>query len=272
MKKIKLLILICIILIPIILISLYYIFRPQSIPILAYHDFDYEKNIINNEESMFVDSIEKFEKQMKYIYEKGYKTLSMEEFYNWKKGKIKLPRKSVLITFDDGSKSIYELVYPIMKKYNLKGTSFIIGSYTSLELTNSSNYLSLSQIKEIQQNYPNFEFHSHTYGLHSKKDGKHLVTLTNENELLEDIEKMNNLINTEYNAYPFGHHTEQFISLLKKSNYKLGFIYYAPFIRATRKHDDFKIPRVTIDRNIQFWRFKMALLIGLPSRTNIIPK
>lgn len=109
----------------IVLLTVHFECRPQSIPILAYHDFDYQINLKEDDE--WTDSVENFESQMKYIHDNSYTTISMEEFYCWKKGKCTLPKKSVLITFDDGNKSIYNFVYPIMKKYGLKGTSFIIG-------------------------------------------------------------------------------------------------------------------------------------------------
>ena len=250
----------------------YYLFRPQSIPVLAYHDFSKAEDIDPTDTKYaFVDNIENFEKQMKYIYNNGYKTLSMDEFYCWKTRKCKLPKKSVLITFDDGNVSIYKYVLPILKKYDLKGTSFIIGSRT---LTDSadSGYLTLNQIEQIKTEYPNLEFHSHTFDLHQTKNGQAVIKVSTIDELNVDIKNIEDILDTQYVAYPFGSYTEDYISALKENDYRLGFLYKAPFVRATQENDNFKVPRVTIDRRLQFWRFKLALKIGLPSKTNIIPK
>lgn len=256
----------------IIIFLIYFNFRPQSIPVLAYHDFDLAENINYKKKNMFVDSVDNFEKQMKYIYKNNYKTLSMEEFYCWKKRKCELPKKSVLITFDDGYKSIYEHVYPILKKYNLKGTSFIIGDTITEKAVSNGNYLSWEEIEEIQKDYSDLEFHSHTYGLHKKDGNIHYVKLKSNKELKKDTQKINSRLDTNYIAYPYGAHTDEYIKILKEQDYKLGFIYYAPFIRAKKEHNDFQVPRVTIDSTIQYWRFKFALKVGLPSKTNLLLK
>ena len=71
-----------------------------------------------------------FKMQMKYLKNKGYKTLNCTELYLWRKGKIKLTKKSVLITFDDGYIGQEKYAMPILKKYNFKATAFIIRKLT----------------------------------------------------------------------------------------------------------------------------------------------
>src|SRR5690554_4400143 len=82
-------------------ISSYYLLRPQSIPVLAYHDIKpYDKITREDRIAGLTISLKYFKKQMKYIKEKGYQTLSMDEFYCLMKKECQLPKKSVLITFD----------------------------------------------------------------------------------------------------------------------------------------------------------------------------
>lgn len=91
----------------------------MSVPVLMYHH-------ILSHDSFISSSVKNFEDQMRYLYENGWKTLTSDEFYQFKQGKLKVPKKSVLITFDDGWRDNFVYAYPILKKYNLKATLFIV--------------------------------------------------------------------------------------------------------------------------------------------------
>ena len=91
----------------------------MSIPVIMYHH-------ILSQDSFIASSCENFEKQMKYLSDNGWKTLTSKEFYLYKQKKLKLPKRSVLITFDDGWRDNFVFAYPILKKYNLKATLFIV--------------------------------------------------------------------------------------------------------------------------------------------------
>ena len=91
----------------------------MSVPVLMYHH-------VLSQDSFIASSIKNFDEQMKYLYENGWKTLSIDEFYQYKLGKLKLPKKSVFITFDDGWRDNFIYAYPILKKYNLRATLFVV--------------------------------------------------------------------------------------------------------------------------------------------------
>ena len=89
----------------------------QRIPVLGYHGF-YKTEV--ETKGAYVANINDFEEQMKYLNDHHYKTLSMDDYYCWKEKKCKMPRKSVVITFDDGYKNNYLYAFDILKKYDLK--------------------------------------------------------------------------------------------------------------------------------------------------------
>lgn len=60
-----------------------------------------------------------FEKQMAFLATHNYTSLTAEEFYLFMQNKIKVPQKSILITFDDGLKDNLDTAYPILKNINL---------------------------------------------------------------------------------------------------------------------------------------------------------
>ena len=121
----------------------------ECIPILTYHNIVSEE--IKNKKyknDQWTGSVEDFKMQMKYLNDNGYKTISMDEFYNWYKGNIELPKKTVAITFDDGYVGLYTHVIPVLKQYDFKATAFIIGKYYIKETANDE----IVQGEETQKN------------------------------------------------------------------------------------------------------------------------
>lgn len=219
----------------------------NKVAILTYHNI--EDNLTDENYNI---STEYFEKQMKWLYDNGFKTITMDEFYEWKKGILKLPRKSILITFDDGWESVYTKAYPILKKYNFKATSFVIWSYIT---DNTGTYISENQINEIKKKYPNIEFESHTYRLHELENAK----CDNYDIYNEDIKKVLNLSNTKYIAYPNGYTNDNYKRALQDNNYKLAFS-FGPYEFAKKNQDDFAISRLGYSEKSSFLKFKLKLL------------
>jgi hypothetical protein len=74
-----------------------------------------------------------FEEQCQFLFENGYRTLtSAEMLFYLQNGKRPLDR-SIMLTFDDGLKHVWTVAYPILRKYNLKATCFLIPGCISTE-------------------------------------------------------------------------------------------------------------------------------------------
>jgi len=65
-----------------------------------------------------------FEKQIAHLA-RNYKIISLDEIVDRVKTKKSL-RRCVAITFDDGFRDNYEKAYPILKKYNVPATIFLL--------------------------------------------------------------------------------------------------------------------------------------------------
>ncbi len=146
----------------------------MSVPVLMYHH-------ILSQDSFIASSVKNFEEQMKFLYENNWKTLTSNEFYQFKQGKLKVPKKSVLITFDDGWRDNFIYAYPILKKYNLKATLFIVTQwideasksgnceYSEKNHTECKNLVPLNPRSvlccwdELKQMDDVFDIHSHTH-------------------------------------------------------------------------------------------------------------
>ena len=109
-----------------------------KILVLNYHQ-------IGNTSSPLSVNVNDFEAQMKFLVDSGCITITPAELYAGLNGEIELPQKPVLLTFDDGYLDNYTNAFPILKKYNLRATIFIIPAFTSVY----PGYLTWEQLKEM---------------------------------------------------------------------------------------------------------------------------
>jgi len=234
------------------IIFLYYK-NENQIAILGYHGILPEK--LNNNESGLVIDTELFEKQLKYLKKMGYKTMTLDEFNCWKNKECKKNHKSVLITFDDGYYDNYEYAFELLKKYDMNAVVFCVGTYIE---SNTDTFMSMEDIKNAQKEYPNIEFASHSYDMHFHSDKTY-------DEVIIDIEKMNNLIESKYYAYPFGDYNKEYARALKDQGFKNAFT-FGPG-REHRKvdinDDNFAIPRLNISNDMPMYKFILRLILPM---------
>ena len=224
----------------------------HKIAILGYHGVLPHK--MNNYGEFVVD-MEKFESELKILDFFNYKTLTLDEFYCWKNKKCKQPKKSVLITFDDGYNNNYDYAFGLLKKYNMNAVVFCVGDYIK---SNSDIYMNEERINDIKEKYPNIEVASHSYKLHFHSDKKY-------DEVIEDAKKMSEIIDTKYYAYPFGDYNKDYIRALKDSNYKMAFIFGPKKMhrKADIKDNNYVIPRLNISNNMSMIKYVLRLLLPM---------
>lgn len=226
-----------------------YNLNQKQVPILVYH------NIVLSEEEKVKDqdslTTEEFEEQIKYLKDSGYTSLSLDEFYQWKENKKDIPEKSVIITFDDGFYSFKYLVQPILEKYNFNATCFLIGKVT---IQNTPEYVEGQYgtigLDEVEGKSENITYGSHTFYMHEQtEEGTPIVKTKSFQELKEDTQKFNTeLFDAKYLAYPYYTYTEDYLKVLKESNYKLAFAGEEEM--ATKGVNNYKVPRISGVRNI----------------------
>ena len=229
----------------------------ERIPILTYHKIvpagtEFETSLLIAEDT--------FDEQMKYLHDNGFTTLTLDEFYDWYKGDIEVPEKSVVVTFDDGYYGTYYLAYPIIKKYDQAATVFCIGHHID-EVTaewdpneTEDHYICADVIEEMRQEYPRFSFESHTFNMHKEIDDEHPVNVFTYDQMMEDAEQ-NAAYDFKYLAYPWGDYNDTLIRALKDSGYKMAFS-YRPFYYATRSDDQYAVNRIKIGGKMELKEFK----------------
>ena len=208
-----------------------------SIPVINYHFF-YDPTLGESCQEGICLSTQKFEEQLKYLKDNGFKTLKMEEFRKWMYGEIELPAKSVLLTVDDGAmgtgKHNGNKLIPLLEKYQSYATLFLITGWWGYD-----NYIS-----------PNLDVESHTHDMHTEgicsteARGAKLLCSTYE-ESLNDLKTSISITkSTEAFCYPFFVTNEKATKAVQDAGFKLAFIGGNSY--ATRNSHKFKIPRFPI--------------------------
>ena len=171
-----------------------------SIPILMYHSIcaDYPDN------SLMV-APELFNEQMAWLNNNGFTTMSLEEVYEaFETGKV--PVRPVAITFDDGYADNYTEAYPILKKYGMKATFFIITNNTDKD----GYYMNTDMLKEMKEY--GMEIENHT-AYHFELGG---ASLEDQRMTIEDGQtflKENIGVESKFLCYPAGKYDDTTVSL-----------------------------------------------------------
>ena len=117
----------------------------QSITSLLYHQ------VTENADARDKVDVDNFEKQMAYLKSAGFTPISAKDYNNWKNNNFDLPKKPIMVTFDDGWGSVYNKAYPIMTKYNMKGTVFINSAYAD-QSEGAPSYMTWEELKTLHNN------------------------------------------------------------------------------------------------------------------------
>lgn len=217
----------------------------KKIPIITYHNVTSDRVAASSHSSLVIGQSE-FEQQMKWLRKNHYRTINCEEFYLWYKGKIKLPPKSVLVTFDDGYAGVVKYALPVMKKQKTKGTCFVVGKDALI----GDDRVTRKQIKKLSKSQDLLEFQSHTYDLHRRSR-----SWSGYSRIKKDALRQKKLYGFEYLAYPFGTNTKRMRKAYKDAGIKMAFT-YGNDKYATRKQNIYKIERIKISANRPMSEFR----------------
>ena len=201
----------------------------NGLPVLMYHFF-YDKNVSKPKDDNWIE-ISLFEEQMKYLSENNFYFPTWEEVENYIDGKTELPEKSVVITVDDGDPSFFELGVPIIQKYNVKATSFVVAYWYGDVVQNKQN---------------NISYQSHSYDMHKAgANGKGVMLSWDYEKIAQDLKTSQEVLDgANIFCYPFGHYNDLDIKALQDTGFKLAFTVEGG--RVKKGASKFKLPRVRI--------------------------
>ncbi len=186
--------------------------RELYVPILMYHYIGNNPNPADKERYALSVTPDNFTAQMKYLADNHYSTITLDTLYPALEGKISLPPKPVIITFDDGYEDLFYNAFPILLQYHLRATSFI-----PTGLINQGYYLTWTQIKQMQKSgLITFEAHSvHHYQLTSLSGSALKEEIVGSKEQLE--QELGVPVN--FFAYPYGTYNSRVVQALKNAGF-----------------------------------------------------
>lgn len=190
-------------------------FRPDElfIPILMYHHIRTNPMPNNPVWANLNVSPDKLNQQLYYFFTHNYHAITLNQLFDAVTGKTNLPNNPVVITFDDGYRNFYENAFPLLKKYNMKATEFVITQVVGIPA-----YLTWNQILEMDKSGL-VEIGAHT------RHHPNLPDLSQQ-EITNEIKGSKQDLEThlghpiEWFAYPYGSYSDFIIQSVKDAGFK----------------------------------------------------
>ena len=192
----------------------------------------------------------KFRRQMETIRQLGITVITLEDFLAWKRGDKKIPEKSLLLTFDDGWKSVYTDALPILREFHYPFSLYLYKQYVD----GGGKALTSAMIQEMVTGGAGIGSHSvsHPYPATIKKyqkkgdDAYDAFLRTEMGESKRFLEYKFGQKVTTY-AYPGGYHTDEMFPLAKEFGYTSAFTVVPGKVK--RSTADLTLPRYMIFGN-----------------------
>jgi len=194
----------------------------DGVPILMYHKVNPDP--ATGGQGLRVHPLE-FETQMAYLYCSGYKSISLANLADHSDRGMPLPPRPVIITFDDGYQDNFTYAYPILKKYQMTATIFVVagtvGDINQFDFGEGTQPLNkmadLHQLKEMARGGITIGCHTMTH--------PHLAGLKKEearHEITESKKQLETLLNTpvEFFCYPYGSYDRDTLNMVRESGFR----------------------------------------------------
>ena len=216
--------------------------------VLCYHK-------ILDENISYAVKPDNFHRQIDIVKKRGYHPISARDLDQWLKGEKKIPRKSFLLTFDDGLSNCYDVVFPYLKEHRLPALFFVIN-----DKIGAPDYLTAEQIQEmIESGFCSFGSHSYSHKpLHVIKNDKLLAR-----EISLSRKELEKTIGSpvDFFAYPFGFWSDSALKVVKESGYQGAFTTISGFNASDT--NPYELHRFMLERGMPLSVFE-AFIMGHP--------
>lgn len=189
----------------------------QLVPVLVYH------NIGKDPRGRLVLGVDAFTEQMKYLKANGFRVVSVTEFVEWVHLRRQLPKKAVVLTFDDGYRSFRDHAYPVLKELKFTATLFVYTDYVGA----GRNALTWDELKALAAEGFDVQAHSKSHG--DLRRGNHeseaQYARRMHAELIEPPRVLARSVGrpVSFLAYPYGRVDDAVLAKVKDHGYQAAF-------------------------------------------------
>jgi len=188
----------------------------QLVPVLVYH------NISAQEKGRLSIAARSFDAQIRQLHDEGFHAVSLADFLAFTAGRRQLPRKSVLLTFDDGYRSFVQYARPILKDYGFGATLFVYSDFIG-----GGSALSWQDLKTLTEQGFDVQAHSKSHQNLRRKEGESEAAYAKriEAELAfpATLFKKHLGRSSDVLAYPFGEMDDELLPYVAKYGYSAAF-------------------------------------------------
>jgi peptidoglycan/xylan/chitin deacetylase (PgdA/CDA1 family) len=198
--------------------------NPRAIKVLMYHRIVDSQNLINAHWTCV--GVKEFRKQLEMLDRWGFTPITFEDYKLFRSGELSLPRKPVILTFDDGYLDTYTTAYPLLQEFGVKAVVFVFADQKvktnfwdrHLNVPEAS-LMNRHQIVEMHEE--GFEIGSHSL-IHAD------LTHLSEDQAWEQISRSRILLEILLNApvstfsYPYGATNRMIKQMATRAGYNIA--------------------------------------------------
>jgi peptidoglycan/xylan/chitin deacetylase (PgdA/CDA1 family) len=191
---------------------------------------------------------------MKYLYDNKYYTATLYELEQFISGKATLPKRTVVITFDDGYISFYDKAWDVLRQYGFPATVFVVAGLSG----GTDGYINWEQMRFLEANWIDVGSHSSTHTALRSNDQNALEReISDSKRMVEE----NLVYPCSFFCYPEGYYTDKAVAAVKEAGYIAAVTIRSG--NATQKNDLFKLPRLYVRRGVTPERLYQILVTGI---------
>jgi peptidoglycan/xylan/chitin deacetylase (PgdA/CDA1 family) len=217
----------------------------QTVPVLTYHKFS------ETPADPMTVTASAFEAQMRFLRDNGFHVIPLDDLFDFMAFKRQIPQKAVVITIDDGWRSVYDIAFPILRKYGYPATLFV---YTDL-ITGNQKTLDWKHLRDMSKGGIDLQCHSKTHrsfaGMGPSESFRDYFEAL-KTELLESaaVIREKTGADVKYVAYPYGDTNPLVESLLMKLGFRGG-------LTVERKSNPFFVNPFRVGRTMIYGEFDL---------------
>ena len=225
--------------------------KARNVPVMMYHWVYSEDDLPDViDANWMLDT--RLEEQLAWLSENEFYYPGWRELRAWVDDEISLPAKCAVVTFDDGKEAFLKHGVPLLEKYKVPATSFMICWEKNKGAEKIRKYAS-----------PYIDFESHSYAMHQFNEPfvnghKGIMATMTKDEIKADLARAAQMLGSnDAFAYPYGDYTDDMVNAIREQGILCAFT--VEYDRVRKGMDPMRLPRIRVNGNVSFEAWKSSI-------------